>query len=435
MKKMFTLITIMVLVIFSTSYSQWVNMGGFPSATFAGNNPGGHAVAVDPDGKIWLGNYYNVTGDTIFNGTSWVATRAIHVYNPDGSEVSFSPILTITVNGVTDSLIGFTNRGMRTAADGNILVTTGNRIHKINYLTGQGMATVIPDPVNSGTAPAVDGFGNVYTATVVPGNPIKIYSPDLSLYLGNVVDASVGYSRSFEVSADGNTVYWAGYDKNKVKVYSRPDEFSPYELTDSVLFGFQCESMTWSNDRSLLWASCGSDVGGLPNQDPDHVTSWTVGTWYAWNPVTNTIVDSIKTVYNAVPNEDLRPRGLDFSPNGQIAYVAYFGAGMPCFQKFENPTAVDEEGQTVVNGYALSQNYPNPFNPTTKISFELPLSGYTTLKVYDMLGNEVATLVQSELASGSHSVNFDAANFASGTYVYQLNINGTRITNKMVLLK
>ncbi len=107
MKKIFTLITLMVLVMISTSYSQWVYSGGFPSETFASNNPGGHAIAVDPDGKIWIGNYYNVTGDTIFNGTSWVATRAIHVYNPDGSEVSFSPIMTITVGGVTDSINWF----------------------------------------------------------------------------------------------------------------------------------------------------------------------------------------------------------------------------------------------------------------------------------------------------------------------------------------
>ena len=142
MKKIFTLITLMVLVLFSTGYSQWVYSGGFPTETFASNNPGGHGVAVDPDGKIWIGNYYNVTGDTIFNGTAWVGTRAIHVYNPNGTEVSFSPILTMTVGGVTDSMLGYTNRGMRTAQDGNILVSNGNRVHKINYQTGLAMATV-----------------------------------------------------------------------------------------------------------------------------------------------------------------------------------------------------------------------------------------------------------------------------------------------------
>jgi hypothetical protein len=421
----------MVLVVFSTGYSQWVYSGGFPNDTFAGNNPGGHAIAVDPDGKIWIGNYYNVTGDSIFNGTSMVATRAIHVYNPDGSEVSFSPILTMTVGGVTDSLIGYTNRGMRTAHDGNILVTTGNRLHKINYLTGEAMAKVVFDPVNSGTAPAVDELGNVYIATVAPGNPIKIYSSDLSLYLGNVADTSINYSRSFEVSADGNTVYWAGYPNHKVMVYTRPDEFSPYVYSSDVLFGFDCESFTWSNDRTLLWASAGSN-NDLPNRDPNNVTYWTKGTWYAWNPLTNEIVDSINTTYDVT---DLRPRGLAFSPDGLTAYAAYFGAGMPCFRKYEKTVNVDEVGQVVVDGYKLSQNYPNPFNPSTKITFELKNSGYTTLKVYDMLGNEVATLVQNELTSGSHSVNFNAASLASGTYVYQLNVNGTRITNKMVLLK
>jgi len=85
--------------------------------------------------------------------------------------------------------------------------------------------------------------------------------------------------------------------------------------------------------------------------------------------------------------------------------------------------------------YYLSNAFPNPFNPTTTITYQLPQDGFVTLKVYDMLGREVAVLVDEELTSGSHSVNFNAANLASGTYIYQLNVNGTRITNKMVLLK
>ena len=83
----------------------------------------------------------------------------------------------------------------------------------------------------------------------------------------------------------------------------------------------------------------------------------------------------------------------------------------------------------------LSQNYPNPFNPSTKISFELPVSGFTTLKVYDILGREVAVLLNEELMAGSHIINFNASNLASGTYIYRLNGNGNSLTRKMILLK
>jgi len=441
MKKIFTLMALLALVSFGSIYSQsWVNAGAFPPV-----NPnkftGPHAIAVDPDGKVWIGSYYDVAGDTIFNGTKYVKTRAIHVYNPDGSEVSFSPILTITVGGVTDSLVGMTNRGMRVNKDGNIIAGTFDRIHIIDYKTGQGLAKVIPLPTavpqQGVTACATDTLGNVYTATVAPGWPIQVFSPDLSINLGQVTDKSVGYSRSFEVSADGNKVYWAGYPNHKIYVYSRPDEYTPYAVTDSVFRGFDCESISWSPDRTLLWASAGS-YNDLPNRDNlgGLITNYTVGTWYAWNPETDQIVDSINTTFATPGDAGFRPRGLAFSPDYKTAYAIYFGGTVPAIIKFtKQATGVAEEGQVVVDGYKLSQNYPNPFNPSTKISFELPASGYTTLKVYDMLGNEVATLVQNELTSGAHSVNFNAANFASGTYIYQLNVNGTRITNKMVLLK
>ncbi len=333
MRKMFTLMAFLTLVSFSTIFSQvWVRDGAWPpSFATTWNSP--HAIAVDPDGKVWIGDYYNLPGDSIFNGTKNVATRAIHVFNPDGSEASFSPIKTITVNGVTDSLVGYTNRGMRTTPDGNILVSTGSRVHLIDYKTGQGLAKVEPD-LNSKTACAVDANGNVFIATVAPGNPIWIYTPDLSTSLGTVTNKSVGFSRSFEVSADGNTVYWAGYTNHKVYVYSRPTEYDQFALTDSVLFGFDCESFTWSPDRTLLWASAGS-YNDMPNHDPDHVTAYTPATWYAWNPTTNTIVDSINTTFlNPVPDANYRPRGLAFSPDYTTAYTAYFGGSKPGVVKY-----------------------------------------------------------------------------------------------------
>ena len=85
--------------------------------------------------------------------------------------------------------------------------------------------------------------------------------------------------------------------------------------------------------------------------------------------------------------------------------------------------------------FSLSQNYPNPFNPVTKISYALPKSGLVTLRVYDILGKEVATLVNEVKNAGSYSVDFGASNFTSGVYFYKLESNGFSDIKKMMLIK
>ncbi len=99
-----------------------------------------------------------------------------------------------------------------------------------------------------------------------------------------------------------------------------------------------------------------------------------------------------------------------------------------------NPVGVESEGQTVTE-YALTQNYPNPFNPSTQIKFALKDAGFVTLKVYDVLGKEVATLVRGDYASGSYNVSFDASGLSSGIYFYRLETGSFVQTNKMMLLK
>ena len=95
---------------------------------------------------------------------------------------------------------------------------------------------------------------------------------------------------------------------------------------------------------------------------------------------------------------------------------------------------------TFVNSYSLAQNYPNPFNPVTQIKFNIPSSGNTVLKVYDLLGKEVRTLVSEFMNAGSYNVDFDGSNLASGVYFYRIEatgINGSRFvdTKRMVLVK
>ena len=85
--------------------------------------------------------------------------------------------------------------------------------------------------------------------------------------------------------------------------------------------------------------------------------------------------------------------------------------------------------------FALAQNYPNPFNPSTKISWQSPVSGHQTLKVYDVLGNEVATVIDEFKPAGNYQVNFNSSTLTSGVYFYQLKVGSLVQTRKMLLLK
>jgi hypothetical protein len=105
--------------------------------------------------------------------------------------------------------------------------------------------------------------------------------------------------------------------------------------------------------------------------------------------------------------------------------------------EIEDVTSVsnEEKVQTKPVNFSLSQNYPNPFNPSTNISFELPEAGLVQLKVYNLLGQEVANLLDGRMNSGNHTVNFDASQLSSGVYIYRLVAGNHSITKKMMLIK
>jgi hypothetical protein len=91
--------------------------------------------------------------------------------------------------------------------------------------------------------------------------------------------------------------------------------------------------------------------------------------------------------------------------------------------------------KTIPDKYSLSQNYPNPFNPSTTINYALPLESFTTLKIYDITGREVAILVNERKQAGRYTVNFNAENYASGVYYYTIRAGDYFRSRKMILLK
>jgi hypothetical protein len=89
----------------------------------------------------------------------------------------------------------------------------------------------------------------------------------------------------------------------------------------------------------------------------------------------------------------------------------------------------------IPNEISLEQNYPNPFNPTTTIQYSLNKESRVSLRVYDILGREIVTLVDELKSAGNYKLNFNANNYASGIYFYQLQTDNKQIMKKMILLK
>lgn len=132
-----------------------------------------------------------------------------------------------------------------------------------------------------------------------------------------------------------------------------------------------------------------------------------------------------------------------FSPDGNKIFNAnYQNNSIKCWTKV--PTSIDDK-QNMPTEFSLSQNYPNPFNPTTVISYQLPVNSWVTLKVYDLLGKEVKTLVNEYEQAGKYSVEFRVQNseLPSGIYFYRLTASNPSVglgevysqTRKMMLLK
>lgn len=100
-----------------------------------------------------------------------------------------------------------------------------------------------------------------------------------------------------------------------------------------------------------------------------------------------------------------------------------------------NPTSVSNKSQSLLNNCELGQNFPNPFNPTTNIEFSIQRSEHISLKVYDILGNEVAVLVNEQKNQGNHLVSMNASKLSSGVYFYRMEAGNYSNTKKMLLLK
>jgi DNA-binding beta-propeller fold protein YncE len=198
-----------------------------------------------------------------------------------------------------------------------------------------------------------------------------------------------------------------------------------------LLQGWSIETIAFHPTTGHLW------VAADRRSDSTFHANYSANSFYAIDLSDNSVVDSFSLADIWDPALTL-PRGMAFSPTGDTVYVAHFDNGaVPAVARFirQPASSVERVDDVIPSGFALQQNFPNPFNPSTEIRFDIGRAGFTTLRVYDMLGREVAQLVNEELEVGTYTATFDASRLTSGTYVYEVVSGGVRLTKKMMLLK
>jgi sugar lactone lactonase YvrE len=451
MKKLLFLTICLLLIVAVGANAQWKFVKYFPDTVKYPNKQWtsgvNNGIAVDPDGKIWIQSYIGNADSVPLTGGGYKTCGVIQVYYPNGTPASFSPIKILSGKDVPSGAtvadtLGSSGYGLSVdPSSGNIVsVKTSGRLWKIDYKTGKGMLRIvspIPGYTSSLDAVGIDNFGEVFCGPVAPGGAIAILNPDFTA-AGTVTTVTNGYSRAVAVSGDGNDVYFTIFGNLKTYVYhSDNGSLGPYALKDSIMNGLCPESATWQPKTGYLWTTSGNVTSGMPT------APWQGYRWYAWSLTSKKIVDSIAEYDPQIPmyGNDIRPRGIAFNKTGDTAYVAEFNTNslppaswVQVFAK-SGATSVEQDKNVIPTGYTLSQNYPNPFNPSTQIRFTITQTGMTTLKVYDVMGREVATLVDESLSPGAYTVRFDASHLSSGTYMYVLTSGSARLTNKMMLVK
>ena len=400
-------------LIFSFSYAtvkygsdgieHWVKRYGHSSESYDNRAT---SITIDNDGNIY------VTGrsDDIYTYVDFATIK----YSSDGVEQWVQRYTGPDQDSYAEAV------SIKTDVLGNIYVT-GTASQQSGYevfatvkynSSGQEQWTAVYETQNSqgnfATEMAVDGLGGIYvTGQVISGSSnidyvtVKYNSSGLQKWEIVYDGAGIGEDQvtDIDVSTSGD-VYITGYSRGQNSV----DEYATIKYSQSVM-STTLTSNAFSGSQVLEVASNnGFSIGDNIIINPGGATE-----------ETNTITGFGSLLLQAP---------LQFDHNGGETVELLIS------------TSVEEIiSDFIPEEFILEQNYPNPFNPTTKISWQSPIGSHQTIKVYDVLGNEIATLVDEYKHAGTYNIEFNASRFASGVYLYRLQANDFVATKKLLLIK
>lgn len=397
--------------------------------------------------------YYGGTQD---NGTNRTQDGGLnnwqHIYGGDG----FYVLVDFTNPNIVYAESQFGNLGKSTTGGGGgsfSPATTGiNGSEPTNWST-----PVIMDPNNSNIL--YYGTNYLYRTTNGADNWTKI-SPQLTDYNGG----RLGTLTTMAVAPTNSNVIYVGTDDSHVWV-SSDNGTSWNEISDGLPIRWVTRVAVDPLNESIVYVT----FNGLKWRDPQPHVFRSTDKGTTWSDISSNLPDA---PVNAFAVDPIVPERL-YLGNDVGMYVSFnsgqswwaLGEGLPVLPIGDikiHPTTRElvagtygrsmykidlnlvptniESSEPILSEFQLEQNYPNPFNPTTKIKYTIPSNvkqemSHITLKVYDALGIEIATLVNEEKAGGSYEVDFYAAGLSSGVYFYKLMTENFSETKKMLLLR
>lgn len=378
------------------------------------------------------------------NGTSWVQTPLIN--NNVTSFAGYGNFIFASIRGTTFSNgVHFTTDGgeswiyANTSAE--IICSAGTNL----FINGDYKVSRSTD---NGTSWNSTGMGNAdgWRAVIGEGNNIfaSHYVIQRSLDAGETWAVLPGIGGAPVIClAVSNGLVFARIGPQSHALYrstNNGDNWSSTGLTSNLSINSLCISGTnvFTATSTGLYISTNSGQNwNLSSLPTSNVSSVITHSNYVFASVTGSGIyishigsNNWQQISAGLPNNNA---GSLFIHNDYL-YAGILNRGI-WKRALSEVLAVQNISTEIPNEYSLSQNYPNPFNPATNIKFSLPVSGFTTLNIYDASGKLVNTLVNSEMKAGVYQADFNASALASGIYFYTLSSGNFIQTNKMVLVK
>lgn len=396
-------------------------------------------ISIDAQGNVWMtGNAGTGTGGfQKFDGTRWTGynnanyglgypfpfptdnTEVIY-YRPSNSSVVINPMFNFlhAWNGSTYSSLNYPlDRSKGVVEDSQNRLWSLGQYFNLHYysnntwtsvpFSGWG-ANIQKDPTRPGTIWACSGFRVLRTDGSYSFFRSNTDFPELNPQ-SDVLTT---------VAADLNGVAWVGSNKGLFKLNADDGTYQFYSPSNSQIPGDNISPLLVSPDGRLWFANFQSTTTST------YGLCWFDGTDFGIIPQQQT---------GGLPHAQIYDAEVKLIQGGYELWISCASRGIAVLS-VDSPTNIYDQ-VTQLNSYTLSQNYPNPFNPITTIEYNLRHSANVELKIFDVTGKNIKTLVSGFQSSGTHKVLFDASGIASGIYFYTLITKDFKQTRRMILLK